>query len=248
MGLANVAATLHAHLCDHAAHGYTQGAGRWGSSGYCTVTVEGRDYRLRSGDRDCSSSIIDCWRRALEGTGYEGALDGATYTGDMRRVFVASGLFDWKPMSFIAQRGDIYLHEQDHTAMCQTPSPDRLSEFWLNEKGTITGGKVGDQGSEARTRAYYDYPWQGILHYNGKADDWSDMATKSEIQEAVWGHKVGGKRADAVLGIIDSTKDPSGRGVKMNTHDHVKYIAGKLSDVQDELKEVHAKLDRLLGV
>ena len=169
--LANVAATLHHHLCTHEWHGYDQHA-RWGDGeGVCNVTVDGKTYAVEQGDRDCSSSVIECWRAALKGTPYEGRLNGATYTGNMRSVFVASGLFEWKPMSFIAQRGDIYLNEVNHTAMCQTPSPDMLSEFGINEKGTITGGRVGDQtGYESRIRAYYDYPWDGILHYNGKAD------------------------------------------------------------------------------
>ena len=169
--LANVAATLHHHLCTHDWHGYDQHA-RWGDGeGVCSVTVDGKAYAVEQGDRDCSSSVIECWRAALKDTSYEGRLNGATYTGNMRSVFVASGLFEWKPMSFIAQRGDIYLNEVNHTAMCQTPSPDMLSEFSINEKGAITGGKVGDQtGRESRIAPYYDYPWDGILHYNGKAD------------------------------------------------------------------------------
>lgn len=166
--LANVAAILHAHLCEHDWHGYTWDA-RWGDGeGYCYVEAEGRTYALAQGDRDCSSSVIDCWQRALEGTPYEGKLNGATYTGNMRSVFVNSGLFSWKPMSFTAQRGDIYLNEANHTAMCQSPNPDTLSEFCINEFGGVYGGRTGDQtGGESRIAAYYDYPWNGILHYEG---------------------------------------------------------------------------------
>lgn len=170
--LANVAATLHEHLCTHNWHGYTQAwNGRWGDGeGVCSLNIGGKTYSVEQGDRDCSSSVIECWRAALKGTPYEGKLDGATYTGNMRSVFVNSGLFEWKPMSFIAQRGDIYLNEVNHTAMCQTPSPDMLSEFCISENGTIYGN-VGDQtGRESRVAPYYDYPWDGILHYNGKAD------------------------------------------------------------------------------
>lgn len=182
--LANVAATLHHHLCTHEWHGYDQHA-RWGDGeGVCNVTVDGKTYAVEQGDRDCSSSVIECWRAALKGTPYEGRLNGATYTGNMRSVFVASGLFEWKPMSFIAQRGDIYLNEVNHTAMCQTPSPDMLSEFGINEKGTITGGRVGDQtGYESRVRAYYDYPWDGILHYNGKADTATSSTPSGSIDQ-----------------------------------------------------------------
>lgn len=172
---AEVAAALHAHLCAHPWHGYTQGPGRWGDGeGDCVVTVGGRTYGLAQGDRDCSSSVIDCWARAIEGTPWEGALDAATYTGDMRRVFVASGLFSWHPMGdgYVARRGDVYLNERDHTAMCQSAVPDALSEFAINELGGIVGGQVGDQtGAESRIAPYYDYPWDGVLAYNGLADE-----------------------------------------------------------------------------
>lgn len=179
-----IAAQLHEHLCTHSWHGYTQGSGRNGDGeGFCSLNINGETYRVAQGDRDCSSSVIECWQEALKGTAYEGKLDGATYTGNMRRVFEKSGLFEWRPMSFIAQRGDIYLAEGKHTAMCQTPDPDMLSEFLINERGTITGGKVGDQtGRESLVRGYYDFPWHGILHYNGKADP-KKAAPKKSIDQ-----------------------------------------------------------------
>lgn len=169
-----IAATLHAHECVHDWHGYTQGSGRNGDGeGVCVVNIDGVDYAIAQGDRDCSSSVIDCWVQALKGTVYEGCLDGATYTGNMRAVFVESGLFEWHPMGdgYIAQTGDIYLNEVKHTAMCQSAVPDMLSEFSINENGKITGGQVGDQtGKESHIRGYYNFPWDGILAYNGKAD------------------------------------------------------------------------------
>ena len=158
------------HLCDHDWHGYAQD-GRYGDGeGVCSVDVGGRTYSLAQGDRDCSSAVIDCWQRALEGTPYEGALAGATYTGNMRDVFTRSGLFEWQPMSFTAQRGDIYLNEANHTAMCVSAVPDMLAEFSINSFGGITGDAVGDQtGAESLVRPYY-VPWcgwDGILHYIG---------------------------------------------------------------------------------
>lgn len=171
MGLANIAATIHAHLCEHWFHGYTQGTGRWGDGeGVCLVEVEGKTYAIEQGDRDCSSSAADAWITALIGTIYEGVLNGATYTGNMRSVFVGSGLFRWRPMGdgYIAQRGDVYLSEVHHTAMCQSAEPDTLSEFLINEHGKIVGGQVGDQtGRESLIRGYYDFPWDGILEYIG---------------------------------------------------------------------------------
>ena len=168
---ANVAATLMEHLCAHDWHGYDQ-TRRWGDGeGTCTVAVDGRAYEVEQGDRDCSSAVIECWRAALRGTPYEGALDGATYTGNMRAAFTRSGLFEWQPMTYVAQRGDVYLNEGAHTAMCVSAVPDMLAEFSINEHGGITGGAVGDQtGRESWVHAYYDYPWDGILRYVGPAD------------------------------------------------------------------------------
>lgn len=55
--------------------------------------------------------------------------------------------------------------------MCQTQVPDILSEFSWGDNGAY-GNKRGDQsGGEAHLGNYYDYPWDGILHYNGKADN-----------------------------------------------------------------------------
>lgn len=75
-----------------------------------------------------------------------------------------------------------------------------------------------------------------ILEYFGiEAEDWSDMATKAEIQEAVWGKKIDGKRADALLALNGSTTDPTGRGMNLNDHDHIKWIAATLVDLKAEV-------------
>ena len=172
------------HLCNHDRHGYAQDARYGDGEGSCSITIGGRAYRLAQGDRDCSSAVCDCWQRALEGTSYEGRLDDATYTGNMRPVFCASGLFEWMPMDFTAQRGDIYLNEANHTAMCISTVPDMLAEFSINSFGGVSDDTVGDQtGLESLVRPYY-VPWcgwDGILHYtgfdvvSGKAEEFSDL-------------------------------------------------------------------------
>lgn len=90
----------------------------------------------------------------------------------MREMFVGSGLFSWRPMSFNAKRGDIYLDESTHTAMCvrNDGTADLLAEFSISETGG-TDGEPGDQtGRESWVHGYYSGHWDGILHYNGKAD------------------------------------------------------------------------------
>jgi len=169
MRVSEIAAYIHRRMCEDNRFGYSWEE-RYGAFPE-TWVIDGRPYEISVGDYDCSSSTITAWQKALEGTPYEGALEGATYTGNMRDVFVGSGLFEWHDMSFLAEPGDLYLNEVNHVAMCQTQYPDVLSEFSGNEYGGAYGGQRGDQtGWESHICDYYDYPWNGILHYNGKAD------------------------------------------------------------------------------
>ena len=153
-----IAVELFRHLCEHNWHGYDQRR-RWGDGeGVCNVTLNGVTYKLEQGDRDCSSAIISAFEAAGISCG------GATYTGNMRPCMVATGNFQWRNMSFIAQSGDVYLNERDHTAMCMSAVPDILGEFSIAENGTIYAGRTGDQtGKESWIHSYYNYPWDGIL-------------------------------------------------------------------------------------
>ena len=163
-----IAAAIHKRMCEDDRFGYSWEE-RYGATRE-VWTIGGEKIAIKVGDYDCSSSTITAWKLALAGTKYDGKLDGATFTGNMREVFVSSGLFEWKPMSFVAQPGDLYLNEENHVAMCQTQTPDVLSEFSWGDNGAY-GNRRGDQsGNEASVHGYYDYPWDGILHYNGKAD------------------------------------------------------------------------------
>lgn len=163
-----VAAMIMLHMCAHDAHGYTQDMqGRQGT-GTEIIDIYGVKYTIKSGDRDCSSAVINSYEAAGISCG------GATYTGNMRERMVKSGNFAWRSMKFTADMGDTYLNEKCHTAMCLSAEPDVLMEFSINEKGTALGGKVGDQlqkgeydetygRGESHLAAYYDYPWDGIL-------------------------------------------------------------------------------------
>lgn len=164
-----IAADIHKRMVNDDRFGYSWEE-RWGNKPE-KWTVDGVTFDMPVGDYDCSSSSIQAWRKALTGSKYAKALDAATYTGNMRSVFVGSGLFEWKPISFIASPGDLYLNEANHVAICQQQVPDELSEFSWGDNGAY-GNKRGDQtGREAAVNPFYDYPWDGILHYNGKADD-----------------------------------------------------------------------------
>lgn len=176
-----VAGQLHRHLCTHASHGYTWGA-RWGNGNYNDVVkIDGRTYGLSFGDRDCSSSVIDSWRNAVVYTPYKGCFDRATYTGNMRSVFVASGLFEVQGVHQ-AQIGDIYLNDTCHTAMSQ--GGGLLSEFSIAENGTCYGAEGDQTGWESHITNYYNYPWNCVLHYNGKADKY--LLPTKKIEEVLF--------------------------------------------------------------
>ena len=163
-----VAALIMRHLCTHDKHGYTQDmSGRQGT-GTEVIDIYGVPYTIKSGDRDCSSAVISAYEAAGISCG------GATYTGNMRKCMTGTGNFVWRSMKFIAQMGDSYLNERNHTAMCLSAEPDVLMEFSINEKGKALGGKVGDQKQsgeydegyghgESHLALYYEYPWDGIL-------------------------------------------------------------------------------------
>ena len=177
--------------------------------------MSGVTFDIGVGDYDCSSSSITAWKKALSDTKYKNALDGATYTGNMKDVFVKSGLFEWKPMSFLAEPGDLYLNITNHVAMCQTQYPDILSEFSGNEFGGAYGGKRGDQtGWESHITDYYDYPWDGILHYNGKADppkEVPEVITDQDIEKIaakVWATKIKNVAAQDRLYGMDAIQLP----------------------------------------
>jgi len=177
--VANVQACIHADMCEDDANGYSWDP-RHGEDGPSvkTVWVDGLPYYYDPGSMDCSSSVIIATNEALRYTKYKDALLGANTTHDMRRVFVESGLYEvWDTQSTSAVRGDIYLKDDEHTAMCQDGGSDGvygydcLSEFSGSENGDVYNNQTGDQtGYEAWIHDYYDDNWYCTLHYNGAAD------------------------------------------------------------------------------
>lgn len=195
---AEVAARIHYDMVMDPRNGYSQNP-RWGGDhpdGVKHLSIDGRDYEYPLGSMDCSSSDITAWRQALRYTPYEGALgtgpyDGATCTSDMREAFTKTGLF--RASMSPAKRGDLYLSDGHHTAMCQDGGGDGafgydcLSEFNRNEYGTATGGHVGDQDEgESVLRGYYDYPWKTVLHYVGGPLPATDDAGGDEAEEVTY--------------------------------------------------------------
>ena len=129
-------------------HGYDQ-ANRWGP------------------DYDCSSAVISAWELA----GVPVKTKGATYTGNMRGVFLRCGFEDVTAGVDLStgtglQRGDVLLNILHHTAMYCGNGMEVESS--INENGGVTGGQSGDQtGREFLVRPYRNYPWDCVLRYMG---------------------------------------------------------------------------------
>lgn len=138
-----------------------------------------QDYRWgEKGDYDCSSAVIQAWQNA----GVPVKSGGATYTGDMKNVFLKSGFKDItasvnRGTGTGLKRGDVLLNEAHHVAMyC---GAGKEVEASINEKGTAHGGQPGDQtGKEFLIRSYRNYPWHCILRYAGDQTVTSDAEKK----------------------------------------------------------------------
>lgn len=144
-----------------------------------------QDYRWgEKGDYDCSSAVIQAWQNA----GVPVKSGGATYTGDMKNVFLKNGFKDItasvnRGTGTGLKRGDVLLNEAHHVAMyCGNGKEVEAS---INEKGTAHGGQPGDQtGKEFLIRSYRNYPWDCILRYSESNVTENDAITKKQNTRA----------------------------------------------------------------
>lgn len=203
------------HLVSHdggGGHGYSQ-ANRMGDGTTETICLsDGTTVTIAGGDRDCSSAVVTALRAVGVNT------FGASYTGNMREQLLKTGLFGWRKMGVkSAQRGDIYLNEKCHTAVCVSPygsaRGDLLAQFSISEKGTVTGTKGDQTGRESNIKAYYSYPWDGTLYWlgdgktlNGSNTEVADNAVPSLGDTRYFGPKMAkelqrqlGTTADGVI-------------------------------------------------
>lgn len=242
------AAEIMEHLADHDWHGYTQGWGRWGDGGTCKVYTSIGPVDIASGDRDCSAGVVSSYEAAGINCG------GASWTGDMLDCMLATGNFRAHKMSdgyscddgYIAQRGDCYLAHHDgfqHTAMCTSPDPDMLAEFYISENGTIYG-EVGDQtGLEGRIVPFYG-GWDYVLECIDEGDEDMDPAKMWEYDYK--GTAVGGNCYNALMlvakAIVEAHDSAAGDSTHGTLNDRVDYIDMRVSKMYSVIMAIAEKL------
>jgi hypothetical protein len=163
MGKIETATQWMINLANDNTHGYDQD-NRWGP------------------DYDCSSAIITAWQNA----GVPVKSNGAGATGTMYKPFLNSGFSDVTSKITLSSGnglvyGDVLLRtgSSGHAAMYIGSS--QIVHASINENGTTTGGKTGDQtGKEICTRSYYNSPWTYVLRYTeGGGGSTGDSTIKS---------------------------------------------------------------------
>lgn len=166
MGVREKAVEWMLDLARDDSHGYDQDD-RWGEHG----------------DYDCSSAIITAYQRA----GVPVKTSGATYTGNMRKVFLDCGFKDVTETVNLRtgaglEPGDVLLNHVHHTAMYIGDGLE--AEASINEWGGAHGGQPGDQtGREILVRAYRNYPWDCVLRYMGGAENHSEDRPETAPEE-----------------------------------------------------------------
>ena len=135
-------------------------------------------------DYDCSSLV----GTALHEAGFN--VLPYSWTGSLEAQLRACGFTDckkpWKP-------GDIHLSTKHH--VCMSINATQIAQASINEKGTVTGGKTGDQtGKEIYIRDYYEYSrgWDVHLRYIGAITDVDKNVSLDTIAREViagkWGN------------------------------------------------------------
>lgn len=148
-------------------------------------------------DSDCSAMVAAACNLGLRAAGVVPAdaadddprlLPASTWTGSMRAELEARG---WREVHWDDsatspdggfRRGDVVLSSKEeeggvgHVAMVvdDNPTDPVLAEAWIDERGEITGGAVGDQtGSETRLTSYSSHiytqrgAWTSCHRYEG---------------------------------------------------------------------------------
>lgn len=135
-------------------------------------------------DYDCGHAIITAWETA----GVPVKTAGAASTHNMLQVFTSLGFVDVRSSVNLAtgaglQRGDVLLHETDHTAMAC--GDGKIVHARSSEGNTIPGDQ---NGQEIRIQPYFNWSnggWQHVLRYP-ETDADQEPEEKEDPEESSW--------------------------------------------------------------
>lgn len=214
MSKATTAVNIAVAIANDNGHGYDQGS-RWGP------------------DYDCSSLVITAWQNA----GVPVKSRGATYTGNMRRIFLSCGFVDvtasvnlYSGAGMLA--GDVLLRHDEKTGNGHTAmyiGGGQIVHARGNENGGATGGMSGDQtGREICTQGYYNCPWDCVLRYqesgassgNGSNSTAPAAQTTPSAQVDADGYYTV-KAGDSLWGIAQSTLGSGARYREIMTENNM---------------------------
>lgn len=169
MGAIETAVRWAINIANDDTHGYDQ-IHRWG-----------KDY-------DCSSLVISAFNNA-------GVKTGATYTGNMKALFLRHGFKDVTSSVNLGTgaglvRGDVLLvHNVNHQHTALYCGNGTEVEASINEKGTATGGKTGDQtGREILVRAFRPYFYTTVLRYSADTNTSSIDSVAKDVIAGKYGN------------------------------------------------------------
>lgn len=188
-------------------------------------------------DYDCSSAVY----MACIKMGFPWTLPSFS-TRTMKGRLEANGWI-WHEGTDGVGRGDI-LWMPGHTAMAT--SGVRMGEACIDENGNIYGGRPGDQtGNEIRVANINIYNWKGYWRYEMNVEDiWNFEINGVKARDRLYG--MDAIQLPHIINALDSTEDPSGRGMRFTTHDHVKYLAAAIQELLETNKKILERLDTLL--
>lgn len=196
----------------------------------------GYDQAHRNGPNyDCSSSI----GTALNKAGFN--VNPSSTTRNLYAQLKAEGFVScskpWK-------RGDIHLSVGHHVVM--STNANSIVHASINEKGTATGGKTGDQtGKEICIRSYYEHSsgWDYHLRYKGNVEKDTEKNIKkdNDSNKKDYSKVLAGYNGDSIVDAFKSKKLDS------SFANRKKYAEKVGIKNYKGTKEQNAKLLKLLG-
>lgn len=167
----------------------------------------GYDQTHRNGpDYDCSSLVSTAFRQG----GFN--VSGSCWTGNMEQAFTAVGFKAYAAGSVTLQRGDILLrHDNTWQHVELYIGNNQCVGAHINEKGTVSGGKTGDQtGHEIDVHSTKSCYFCGggytrVLRYVGSSSSSTKVTVQSYFNCDVQINTTEGKRVNLYTNPTDSS-------------------------------------------